>query len=160
MGMVGQPGGHPGGPGGGYMGIPPGGPSPHGPSPYGPPPASPHSVMSTPVYDPYDPLQNSSGHAGSIHPMQNIPPMNSPPAGTPSPGYPYQQQFNGMGMGTPPPQHNGMGTPPPMGMGIQAPPPQNGGYMPYPGHQQKMPMQMQPVELPTQKGDGELHELS
>ncbi|KAK4245962.1 hypothetical protein C7999DRAFT_42574 [Corynascus novoguineensis] len=169
----------------GFMGGPPG-----GPSGYANVPSPPNSAMG-PIYsDSYDPLQNSSAYAGSIHQMQNIPPsphaMNPSPAGSPAPTYQYphqpQQQMHAMGgpppphgmgmgmgmggMGTPPPQHHGFGTPPPpMGMGTPTPPPPHNGYnMPYPSQelpkQQQMYMQAQPVELPTQKGDGQVHELS
>jgi len=116
------------------------------------------------AYDPYDPRH-------SMAQTQHSPNMSISPGGSPSPvyhqqmpGYPQQQQqAMGMGMGgsgTPPPQHYGMGTPPPQ-MGMATPPPQgqqNAGYMPYgkPPVQQSPP----PVELPTQRGDGPVHELS
>ncbi|AEO59434.1 hypothetical protein MYCTH_2307766 [Thermothelomyces thermophilus ATCC 42464] len=189
VGMAAAPGGPPGGPTG-YMGGPPGGPhgaSAYGPPPASPHSAMNAPVYDP--YDPLQNPSSHPGsvHPMQNIPPMNTPPTGSPPPNYQYPQQIYampppQQQGMGMGigmgmgmgmngMGTPPPQHNGIGTPPPpVGMGAPTPPPpQNGGYMPYPGpqqqqqqqqQQQKLPMQMQPVELPTQRGDGELHELS
>jgi hypothetical protein len=82
--------------------------------------------------------------------------MSVSPNGSPAPVYPPHMQ----GMGTPPPQQQYQQQQP-YNMGPTPPPPQqqqNGGYVPYPGP----PMQQQhaAVELPVQRGDGQVHELS
>lgn len=107
--------------------------------------------------------------ATSVNPVQGPPmsPMTVTPTGSPPPLYQPQMQPMGppMGMATPPP-HHAMGTPPPMGMGTPPPQghvPQNAQYAPYPGPQMQPPPQQQyhgAVELSTQRGDGQVHELS
>lgn len=113
------------------------------------------------------------GAAGAYDPRYSmakppISPVTVSPAASPPPIYHNQMQpmTPPVGMGTPP-SHLAMGTPP---QGYYAPP-QNGQFVPYPGpqmHQQQQqpppPQQQQPyhgaTELPTQRGDGQVHELS
>jgi hypothetical protein len=114
----------------------------------------------------YDPRYSMAKPPGSpVHPMhggsppppgQMSPHMSVSPNGSPAPVYPPHMQ----GMGTPPPQQQYQQQQP-YNMGPTPPPPQqqqNGGYVPYPGP----PMQQQhaAVELPVQRGDGQVHELS
>ena len=113
------------------------------------------------------------GAAPVFDPRYSVAPsMSSPatvsPLGSPMPGYPA------LGIATPPPQ--GYSPPPPQGYAPQgyapqgyAPPPQyapqNTQFAPYPGQQMQPPPQQQQqyhsvAELPAQRGDGQVHELS
>jgi hypothetical protein len=159
---------------------PPAGP-PAAPAPsFGPPPGhgpypnqTPPPNMAAMPFDPRYSIAKPPG-ATTVDPMQTNSPMPISPSGSPPPIYHHQMQSMGnvpagvgmgIGMGTPPPpgQQMAMGTPspPPMGMGTPPPGqgPNNGPYMAY----QPAP-HMQPadgaVELPTQRGDGQVHELS
>ncbi|KAK4119277.1 hypothetical protein N657DRAFT_659132 [Parathielavia appendiculata] len=150
--------------------MPPPGQGPY-PNPTPPPNMAgmPHSPGS---FDPRYSMMKPAG-ATAVDSMQGPPHAASgdfrasdvSPGSSPSPVYHPQMQSMGavpsadgmrMNMGTPPPaQHMGMGTPLP---------PQNGPYVPYPGPQVQHHQQQQhghgAVELPTQRGDGEVHELS
>lgn len=147
--------GPPGGPAGpGFMGGPPGGP--HGLPAYGnPQQPTPPPDMAALAAGGYDPRYSmAKPPASPVHPMQS-PHMSVSPSGSPAPVYPGHMQ----GMGTPPPPQQFQQ---PYNMGPTPPPPQqNGGYVPYPGPpmQQQQP-QHAAVELPTQRGDGQVHELS
>ncbi|AEO64764.1 uncharacterized protein THITE_127746 [Thermothielavioides terrestris NRRL 8126] len=142
----------------GYM-PPPGGP---GAYPSQPPP--PDTAAGAPgAFDPRYSMAKPAMAAG----VMPASPMTQP--GSPPPVYyPQMQQQQGISPSPPPQQGMGMGTPPPQQMQMHTPPPpQNGGYVPYPGpQQQQMQMHQMPppqfgsVELPTQRGDGQLHELS
>ncbi|KAH6613573.1 hypothetical protein B0J18DRAFT_469916 [Chaetomium sp. MPI-SDFR-AT-0129] len=154
-----------------FPGGPPGGPYQQLPTQASP---QPHmSVMGDPAA--LDPRYNNGLHS------PHSPHMSISPQGTPSPAPFGQQQYaQGLGvgpMGTPPPQHQGLGTPPPQGYGAPPSPGHSvGGYAPYgapsPMHQQQygqgpygapqqqMPQQHHAVELPTQKGDGQVYEMS
>ncbi|KAH6617606.1 hypothetical protein F5144DRAFT_396976 [Chaetomium tenue] len=159
--------GPPGGPG--FMGGPPGGP--HG---LAPPYGSPNPQQPTPppdmaamaavgagagagAYDPrYSMAKPPASPVHPMHPSQMSPHMSVSPSGSPAPVYPPHMQ------GTPPPQHPypQQQQQQPYNMGPTPPPPQNGGYVPYPGPPMPQQQQHAAVELPTQRGDGQVHELS
>ncbi|KAK4151588.1 hypothetical protein C8A00DRAFT_35735 [Chaetomidium leptoderma] len=174
------PPGPPGGPAPSFMPPPGQGPYPNqtpppGQGPYlnqSPPPGQgpyPHHTpspdhMAVPgAFDPRYSVSMASPMQGQSH--MSPPSMTMSVSGSPSPVYPAHMQP--MGGGSPQPMGLGVGTPPPppMGMGGTPPPsgygPQNGQFAPYPGP----PMHMQQpgpqaAELPTQRGDGQVHELS
>jgi hypothetical protein len=163
-GMTAAHAGPPGGPG--YMGGPPGGP--HGLPGYGNQAPPPEMAGMTGAYDHYSMAKPPASPVHSMHHPHQSPPgqmpsphMNVSPSGSPAPAYPQHMQG---GMGTPPPQQQyHQQQQQPYNMGPTPPPPQNGngGFVPYPGP--PMPMQQQQhaaVELPTQRGDGQVHELS
>ncbi|KAK3898359.1 hypothetical protein C8A05DRAFT_38055 [Staphylotrichum tortipilum] len=145
------------------------------PAPY--PPTQPPMGMAPGPPSTFDPAYSMSAKPPALYGGVPLTPGAVSPGGSPPPVYQPQMQamgvVPGMGMGTPPPHGMGMATPPPQHMmatpppqhGMGTPPPQQGGYYaPYPG-QQQAPQgypQQQPaaVELPTQRGDGQVHELS
>ncbi|KAJ4287511.1 hypothetical protein N0V88_007611 [Collariella sp. IMI 366227] len=150
--------------------MPPPGQSPY-PNQAPPPNMSPMSGAT--AAGPYDPRYSmiKPPMATSVSPMQGEPmntmgayPVNSPP---PEMFYPGMQQ-PGMGMGPPPPhQGMGMGTPlpPMMNMAPTPSPPPPQPYVPPPqpygpSQGQYQAYHPQPMELPTQRGDGQAHELS
>ncbi|KAG7286823.1 hypothetical protein NEMBOFW57_009140 [Staphylotrichum longicolle] len=107
--------------------------------------------------------------ATSVNPVQGPPmsPMTVTPTGSPPPLYQPQMQPMGppMGMATPPP-HHAMGTPPPMAWArllLRATCRRTPSMLRTPGPQMQPPPQQQyhgAVELSTQRGDGQVHELS
>ncbi len=139
---------------------PPGGP---GPAPFNSPLPAPYSNQKPPLD-----MGVAPGAAPVFDPRYSVAPsMTSPgpftvsPTGSPMPGYPA------LGIATPPPQ--GYSPPPPQGYAPQgyAPPPQyaqqNTQFAPHPGQQMQPPPQQQyhsVAELPAQRGDGQVHELS
>ncbi|KAK3305114.1 uncharacterized protein B0T15DRAFT_188770 [Chaetomium strumarium] len=153
--------------------APPGGPvymPPPGQGPYPNQPSPPNmaSMPGTPgAFDPRysmvkPPMATTVSSMQGSHMSPD--PMGISPANSPSPVYHTQMHAMApipgqMGMGTPspPPPHHSMGggTPPPQGHFA----PQNGPYVPYPGPQKQEP-HFGAAELPTQRGDGQVHELS
>ncbi|KAK4233911.1 hypothetical protein C8A03DRAFT_19098 [Achaetomium macrosporum] len=151
--------------------APPSGPAympPPGQGPYPnqtPPPNMAGMHHAPGAYDPHYSMVKPP-MATMVSPMQPPPmspdPMGISPSHSPAPAYHTQMQAMApppghMAMGStpsPPPHHSMGGTPPPQG-----PFPPNGPYVPYPGPKQQQ-AQFGAVELPTQRGDGQVHELS
>lgn len=144
--------------------IPPAAPG-QAPAPY--PPNQPPMGMAPPAGAPgaFDPAYNMAAKPPVLYGGVPLSPGAASPGGSPPPVYQPQMQAMGAvpGMGTPPPHGMGMATPPPQHM-MGTPPPQQPGqyYAPYPGQpvQQGYPQQQPAVELPTQRSDGQVHELS
>ncbi|KAL2134481.1 hypothetical protein VTI74DRAFT_11664 [Chaetomium olivicolor] len=146
----------------GFMPPPGQGPSPNQSPPpnMSPTPGAPGAAAFAPHYTMMKPPM-----ATTVSPMQGPPmtPVTVSPTGSPSPQTYHPSMQPGMGMANVPPAQGmgmGVGTPPPMtGMAPtpSPPPPQpyvppNGLYQAYQPHHA--------VELPTQRGDGQVHELS
>ncbi|KAK4098365.1 hypothetical protein N658DRAFT_221162 [Parathielavia hyrcaniae] len=166
----------------GFM-PPPG--QPGGPYSHQPPPPNMAGMPHSPgAFDPHYSMMMKPPGATGLDPMQQQQQQQdfrastlsgSTPGGSPSPVYHPQMQsiaavtpsmMSTVMDGTPPPPHMGMAPPPqqqqqqqyapypgpPQMMQQQPPPPQQQQQQQYPGHGA--------AELPTQRGDGQVHELS